>query len=1338
MALEMVLSPLISVAVKKSADALVEQFCRMWRMDENRKTLRRHLLAVQEKIEDAQERAVGSPAMKEWMQELEAAAQEAVDVLDEFQYEALRSEAISQQPKASSKVIKGFFTHENPFIFRDKMSKKLTKVLCTIGKIISEMNTFNLTPRGPPTITIDRQTQSSVMESDIIGREHEKEEIIREVLNPQRERNIISVLAVIGMGGLGKTTLVQLVFNDKRVKEHFQLTLWVCVSTDFNVINIVKSIIQVASGNASTSDNKEVLQHELRKKLDKKRYLLVLDDVWNDDERDKWEELKMLLCSAAGAGSVIIVTTRNESVALIMEAFPKHNLAILTNEDSWKLFEKRAFSAWDGKQTEEHREIGKTIAHKCGGLPLVVNAMGGLMGTKKELSAWHEILKSRVWDELQSKNVLFILKLSYDHLPSDMKQCFAFCAIFPQDYEIEIEKLIQLWIANDFIPTDGSMENLEKKGRSIFNELLHRSFFQNVKKEETYGFSKITCQMHDLMHDLARKIVGNKCFTILKSNSSESVQEEVHHLSAQYIDEIRGFNNIFKQFPNIRTCLIDRTLYYEPRKKNSYLKSCSLRALKYQFRNNIPKEIGYMKHLRYLDLSASFFTILPETINKFYNLQTLILSKTEIQELPSKMRYMINLRHLFLDGCSKLQCMPIGLGQLKYLQTLTKYVLNSSKGGNIRELSQLNLLSGYISLSGLESIRDKEDAQIANLAKKTNLYSLELKWDETSNEGGTTNSKPILEALIPHDKLKYLHINGYSGSGFPKWLMEVPIIRNLKKLKLQQCINCAELPPVWLLSFLEDLHIEKMDNLISIVGSTGKHVEGNKSLIIFRVLKELTISDLPNLESWHEEDFGSVAFPELKTLSIIDCPKLKSIPTHVPSLEDCHIKKMNNLISIVGSTCKHVEESKSLITFRALKELTLSRLPNLESWHKEGSESVDFPELKSLIIKHCPKLKSVPTRVPLLASLKVSNCSEIKLRQISHLPILSKLSIALENMPNRELDAFRPPKTLEKLKMHGYENIYPLEEEEKQLISCQTNPVLRELEITRSNCFFSCGPGPSKEVALKFWKYFAAVEDLAITDCDNLVLWPKEELRNLECLKRLYIWNCSNLTGALIVQQQASPLGDSSSLTVTLPQSLPHLEYLDINNCPELVQIPVVCSESLKNLEIAKCPKLNIEEMLAHVITNPTELEELSIDGSIHWRVWPDNMEHLPSLEILNIENCPGIESFPPGLHLPSLERLNIENCPGIESFPPGLHLPSLERLNITNCPGIESFPLRLQQRLPSLQYLRIVHCPALERRCRSGGDYCHLISRIPDKRIGTYKSKGKSFLKNLPCIRGS
>ncbi|KAJ4782266.1 Disease resistance protein (CC-NBS-LRR class) family [Rhynchospora pubera] len=502
---------------------------------------------------------------------------------------------------------------------------------------------------------------------------------------------------------------------------------------------------------------------------------------------------------------------------------------------------------------------------------------------------------------------------------------------------------------------------------------------------------------------------------------------------------------------------------------------------------------------------------------------------------------------------------------------------------------------------------------------------------------------------MPHDKLKYLHIDGYKGFGFPKWMMEVPIIGNLKGLKLEWCINCAELPPLWLLPLLEDLHIEKMGNLISFVGSMCKNVEGKKSLTIFPALKKLTIRILPNLERWHEE----------------------------------------------------------------------------------GSESVAFPELKTLAIKDCPKLKSIPTHVPLLTSLELNNCTEIKLRQISYLPMLSKLSISLYDMPLRGPDAFRPPKNLEELKIVRYENVYPLEEEGEQLISCQTRPVLRKLTIFASYCFLSCGP--SKVVALEFWKYFAAVEYLVIHQCDNLVFWPEEELRSLKCLKNLLIFECRNLTGALTEQQQASSL----EYYLTPPLPLPHLENIDFFRCPELVQVPFVCSKSLKDLQIEDCRKLNIGEMLTHVITDPTELKSLRITPSTHWSVWPDNMKHLPSLDSLEIGWYLGIGLVPPGLHLPSLLNLRIFECPG-ESFPPGLHLPSLVDLIITECPGIKSFPPGLQNRLPSLQHLSINNCPALERRCRSGGDYYDLVSSIPDLQIETYRHKGKSLLKNLPCIRAS
>ncbi|KAJ1695034.1 hypothetical protein LUZ63_011732 [Rhynchospora breviuscula] len=426
-------------------------------------------------------------------------------------------------------------------------------------------------------------------------------------------------------------------------------------------------------------------------------------------------------------------------------------------------------------------------------------------------------------------------------------------------------------------------------------------------------------------------------------------------------------------------------------------------------------------------------------------------------------------------------------------------------------------------------------------------------------------------------------------------MMEDLNIRNLKRLKLKKCINCAEIPAIWQLSLLENLHLEEMKGLRHIVGGTGKHVKG----------------------------------------------------------------------------------SQSLITFSALKVLIIEYLLNLENWREEDSDLVDFPNLNKLDISRCGKLKSIPVRMPLLASLRVYDSSEIKLHNISNLPMLSSLHIQVANSCS-EPDAFRPPKTLEKMKIIGFENVIPLEEEEEdQLICCQTKS-LYILTIFNSNCFFSCGP--TEVVALGFWKYFEALEYLEISNCSAVEFWPEEEFRSLKCLKNLWIISCLNLRGSLQVAVSMS------SSCEHWEDSLPHLELLRITDCSELVEIPI-CSKSLTNIIIWDCPKLS-REGLAH-LTNLSELKTIHIDGLTNWGAWPDNMEHLPSLEELRIYSCPGIESFPEGL----------------------------------------------QQRLSSLQYLVIDGCPALERRCRVGGDYWHLVSDIPNLRI---VNERESFPKKLlNCMSG-
>ncbi|KAJ4765111.1 Disease resistance protein (CC-NBS-LRR class) family [Rhynchospora pubera] len=401
MALSMVLSPLLSVVFRLAADSLITKICHIHGLDNYRRKLHRQLLAIQEMIADAEERRVESQAVQEWMKDLGAAANEALDVLGEFQYEALRQNAISQQSCASAKVIKDFFTHENHLVFHYKMRNKLTKVLGQIDEIVTEMNKFNFIRRDP-TPTIDRETHSFVVESEIIGRDSDKEKVVSKLMDPKQVRDNVSVLAIVGMGGLGKTTLAQMVYNDDRIKKHFQLFMWVCVSTEFRVTNISKSILEVATNENDISiSNKEVLQSRLQGILGRKKYLLVLDDVWNE-EKEKWDELRTLLFSGAGSGSIIMVTTRSKEVAKIMGTLPSHDLEPLNDEDSWMLFQKRAFDVTVEEPSEELYAIGRTIVRKCVGLPLVVKAMGGLMRTKREMHDWRAISENNVLNGLRN------------------------------------------------------------------------------------------------------------------------------------------------------------------------------------------------------------------------------------------------------------------------------------------------------------------------------------------------------------------------------------------------------------------------------------------------------------------------------------------------------------------------------------------------------------------------------------------------------------------------------------------------------------------------------------------------------------------------------------------------------------------------------------------------------------------------------------------------------------------------------------------------------------------------------------------------------------------------
>jgi len=304
---------------------------------------------------------------------------------------------------------------------------------------------------------------------------------------------------------------------------------------------------------------------------------------------------------------------------------------------------------------------------------------------------WRAILsKSTICED--ETGILPILKLSYNGLPSHMRQCFAFCAIFPKDYDIDVEKLIQLWMANGFFPEQHGVRP-EITGKQIFIDLVSRSFFQDVKEVpfEVHDIwvPRVTCKIHDLMHDVAQSSMGAECATIVTEQSqSEKFPNSARHLFIS----VDGPETI------LNGCLEKGSMAVQTLICNGYadgdlkhlLKYRSIRALRIH-RGSFLKP-KYLHHLRYRDLSDSDIVVLPEEISILYNLQTLNLSNCrELSRLPKEMKYMTALRHLYIHGCGGLKSMPSELGQLTSLQTLTCFVAGTGSGcSNVRELRQLD------------------------------------------------------------------------------------------------------------------------------------------------------------------------------------------------------------------------------------------------------------------------------------------------------------------------------------------------------------------------------------------------------------------------------------------------------------------------------------------------------------------------------------------------------------------------------------------------------------------------------------------------------------------------
>jgi hypothetical protein len=483
-----------------------------------------------------------------------------------------------------------------------------------LSEIAADRHAFGLIER-PVAIQSEHMkredTHSFVSEEEVIGREDAQKDVKMLLLDSDVKEDV-SIIPIVGIGGLGKTTLAQYVFNDEEVQSCFDLKVWVCVSDPFEVKTIVRKFIESATKKRPESVEMDPLQSELRVTIGGKRFLLVLDDVWNEN-RDRWLSFKTLLVGGL-RGSKVLITTRSKKVAEITGTVSPYLLGGLSESSSWDLFKRMAFKDGEEPKNPKLVEIGKEIVQKCARNPLAIRSIGSLLYFKNSEDEWLSFKNSELHKiTQQEKNDIFpILKLSYDHLPSQLKQCFAFCSLFPKDSEIRVEVLIQLWIAQGFIHLSDRTRCLEDVGREYFMDLLWRSFFQDIQRDE-YGDIE-TCKMHDLIHDLAQLVAGDEC--IISDPDAEKVVERTRHVAFDSLYSLPDIPAPLLKAHKMRTLLMGNPFdsFFGPRpvlegNKPVYDKLISsfkcLRALNLSRSNiqEVPNCIGKLKHLRLLDLS---------------------------------------------------------------------------------------------------------------------------------------------------------------------------------------------------------------------------------------------------------------------------------------------------------------------------------------------------------------------------------------------------------------------------------------------------------------------------------------------------------------------------------------------------------------------------------------------------------------------------------------------------------------------------------------------------------------------------------------------------------------
>ncbi|KAH0684893.1 hypothetical protein KY289_022645 [Solanum tuberosum] len=856
----------VSYAVQKLGDFLIEEVSLRQSLRENGLWLRNELSFMQAFLKDAETKQAEDHLVQQWVFEITSVANEAVAVLEAYSSDAAKdgdhAAGFVDRLKACACICQKEAKFHN-------IGKDIQSLKERVVDISRKRDTYGIThinnnagegPSNRPndqSSTLIRTLRRAVSYADedqlFIGFQEVFQRLLDELLKKEPRRNVLSIY---GMGGLGKTTLTRNLYNSPSLITTFHTRAWICVSQQYSTPDLLRSIIKSIEGCSEEMLKmlKEMterdLETHLRNLLKERKYLVVVDDVWH---REAWESLKRALPDNKN-GSRVILTTRKEDVAeRVDDKGFSHKLRFLNNEESWDLLckklrpENKMVGAYLFSPSMER--LAMEMVDKCRGLPLAIVVLGGLLSYRKGVDEWQKV-KTHLWQHMKNDSVeiTHILSLSYSDLSFELKQCFLYIGIFQEDRMIDTEKLMYLWLAEGFIPRIRE-EHMEDIAENFLHELISRSLIQVA---ETFFDKILTCRIHDLLRDLAvQKALEVNLFDIY--DPRVNLVTPFRHRHAIHTQTQRYLSLDLSELKVRSILLLDKEFKHLDDKK--FIKLCTtflhLYVLDLQniyiVGNKLPDAIGNLVHLKFLGLSNTNLFKLPSSIGKLKNLQTLdaLIDDCCLCKLPSQITQLTNLRHLITR-----YEVPLQVDRLTNLRTLKFIRCDQWKHTDASGLVNLQEL-------GMEKIEKSYSLKsIGSLKSLTTLF-LFCSYGETF---------PPLGPLSSCENLQRLWLSGR--------IEEVAIVNNLPKsitvLVLQSTVlfTGLEEDPMPILGKLPNLkHLELSQ------AYNGKKITCNGNS--FGQLETLRLGDLKNLESWH---IHTTAMSVLKSLTIFGCPELKKIP----------------------------------------------------------------------------------------------------------------------------------------------------------------------------------------------------------------------------------------------------------------------------------------------------------------------------------------------------------------------------------------------------------------------------------------------------------------------------